>query len=646
MTSLGALQMAVAEIPAGLTLDRSSIEPMWVAPYIWTARFDGTRIELSGYAPDEPSIARFRTADLSGTPLATGLSLASGAPENYADLSLSLLEQLALLEEGEASIIDGVGRLSGRPATVEIAQAVTNRLSGNGSIVTLAPPPVADYWVSVSRQASGILVFDGFVPDEATRASLSEIDGADVNFLKLGSGAPASYRSGLDFALSLLTHISEGRVNLSGERLSITGIAKSPTDYGTLQQLVTAELPQGIQVGTMDFVPPRAARYEFTATRQEDGVITLTGMLPNPDVEQQLLTAAGSKASSQVAYASGAPNNFASASRQALDLLALLDEGTVQFDGTGWTVKGIPGSSIDRGAIETEFAVNGLAQAGWSWQLAEPAATPAAVSPYVFSAERLPDGSFLFTGNVPAQSLRDYLAVHVESRVTDTTKLSAGAPEQFAGQVRSAVDALLELEEGKAVFNGQQWTVSGVAENAERRAASLALVTQTLPLGASPAISAPQPEAPKPPVAQAEQPPVPTETPAAPTTTPALLAQCKEEVAALSARNAILFQSGAAIIASSAVPELDALAQAVAICPETSVYVEGHTDSDGDEQKNLALSVARAEAVVGALIERGVAADRLYAVGYGESQPVTANDTADGKRQNRRIVVTVQDKNS
>ena len=78
------------------------------------------------------------------------------------------------------------------------------------------------------------------------------------------------------------------------------------------------------------------------------------------------------------------------------------------------------------------------------------------------------------------------------------------------------------------------------------------------------------------------------------------------------------------------------------LCPNAAIDVEGHTDSDGDDQRNLALSVARAEAVVNALIERGVAPERLYAIGYGEAQPVADNATAAGKRQNRRIVVSVR----
>ena len=88
---------------------------------------------------------------------------------------------------------------------------------------------------------------------------------------------------------------------------------------------------------------------------------------------------------------------------------------------------------------------------------------------------------------------------------------------------------------------------------------------------------------------------------------------------------------------------LGMLAADLGECPETAVYIEGHTDADGPDDLNLALSVARAEAVVDALVERGVAYQRLYAVGYGESLPIASNDTRDGKQANRRIAFTVLD---
>lgn len=67
--------------------------------------------------------------------------------------------------------------------------------------------------------------------------------------------------------------------------------------------------------------------------------------------------------------------------------------------------------------------------------------------------------------------------------------------------------------------------------------------------------------------------------------------------------------------------------------------VEGHTDSDGDEDYNLKLSQRRAKAVVELLTERyGVPAAMLEAVGKGEYEPVASNETDEGKQQNRRVV--------
>ncbi|TFH70793.1 OmpA family protein [Gammaproteobacteria bacterium LSUCC0112] len=67
--------------------------------------------------------------------------------------------------------------------------------------------------------------------------------------------------------------------------------------------------------------------------------------------------------------------------------------------------------------------------------------------------------------------------------------------------------------------------------------------------------------------------------------------------------------------------------------------VEGHTDSAGSDEYNQSLSERRAAAVRQVLIERfGVSAARVTSVGYGESRPVTSNETADGRAQNRRVV--------
>ncbi len=71
--------------------------------------------------------------------------------------------------------------------------------------------------------------------------------------------------------------------------------------------------------------------------------------------------------------------------------------------------------------------------------------------------------------------------------------------------------------------------------------------------------------------------------------------------------------------------------------PDLKFSVEGHTDSDGDETKNQTLSEQRAKAVLDQLISMGISADRLTSNGFGESQPIVDNGTAEGKANNRRV---------
>ena len=67
------------------------------------------------------------------------------------------------------------------------------------------------------------------------------------------------------------------------------------------------------------------------------------------------------------------------------------------------------------------------------------------------------------------------------------------------------------------------------------------------------------------------------------------------------------------------------------------MVITGHTDTDGDDNTNQALSSDRANAVKDFMLNAGVAPTRLSAVGYGKTQPLVANDTSENKAKNRRI---------
>ncbi len=104
-------------------------------------------------------------------------------------------------------------------------------------------------------------------------------------------------------------------------------------------------------------------------------------------------------------------------------------------------------------------------------------------------------------------------------------------------------------------------------------------------------------------------------------------------------REHIRFASDSAVVPTSAQARLKEVAAVLKSDPRV-LTIAGHTDSLGRPDRNVALSLARAEAVKAYLVEQGLAADRLKAVGLGEAHPLASNRTAKGRAQNRRIDIT------
>lgn len=105
----------------------------------------------------------------------------------------------------------------------------------------------------------------------------------------------------------------------------------------------------------------------------------------------------------------------------------------------------------------------------------------------------------------------------------------------------------------------------------------------------------------------------------------------------------IHFAMGSAEITTESYATLDQVSQILGACPDQRFEVAAHTDNFGDAQANLALSWARADAVITALTARGIPETRLSGRGYGDTRPVADNTTEVGRAANRRIEFTPLD---
>ena len=179
----------------------------------------------------------------------------------------------------------------------------------------------------------------------------------------------------------------------------------------------------------------------------------------------------------------------------------------------------------------------------------------------------------MLVGEVPAEAMAKYLGVIAGNVAIDGLVPTEGAPDDFLPNASAGLNALEQMQEGTLTLAEGQWSLTGKVMTEDQRIAALSPI-EALPDAADWTTDV---------------------------SLPAAIDVCRASVSAFAERNAILFQSGSALITEASGPALDELAADLFVCPDATVHIEGHTDADGPDDLNLALSVARAEAVVEAL---------------------------------------------
>jgi OOP family OmpA-OmpF porin len=199
------------------------------------------------------------------------------------------------------------------------------------------------------------------------------------------------------------------------------------------------------------------------------------------------------------------------------------------------------------------------------------------------------------------------------------TRTDAALPDGWPVRVFAGLQALAEVEEGALLVRADTVEVRGVTGSQEARGRITQILSGKLGPGQTFRVNVRYDEA-LDPIASL---PTPEE--------------CAADVNAVISRTKITFTPASAEIATTARPVLDELAAILAACPPMQLEIAGHTDAQGSEGGNKALSQARAEAVLLALQGRRVDISGMTAVGYGEATPIADNDNEEGREANRRI---------
>ncbi len=618
---------------------RNDIPPPVQSPYVLSIVKQDNTVTLSGYALDAQSRDRLVSEvsrQMPGTVVTAAIDIAHGAPRDWQSGVAFMLTQVALTQSAEARLSDLDLSFRGVGATPQSYDALVRALSGRlpGALRLVAsetlPPRIENYtWRAVID--ADTVVISGAVPDKASRANilthlktvLPDVKLEDKTYY--AAGAPPGWLEAIRFLLDQAGDLEAGaEIAVENGKLHVNARARSPQAYLEVVEKMAA-VPQGFERGDVIIQPPVVERYIWRV-RRENGSVTLSGFIPSPAVRNIVNTSARVELADvdvrdQMLIAQGTPLgvDWGAATDYGLKLAARLASGTVFLENDTISIEGVAKTIDDYRALLA--AISGELPANL-YLLREvvkpPSDADAASLPYTFKAT--------FDGRT--------VAVDGLARAEDVQSLNAFIATQFANAERK-INIDVSARGREDVKEDIRMLLRRLAASLEGR---FRIIDDSLSYFAVVQSQA---------QAQPEQSEI---ADAAATFTHANIviegldvfsarraSSCESILNDFVRQHRIRFATASARLTAAGRDTLARIIGSIARCPDTRITVEGHTDSDGDADYNLALSQQRADAVVEYLVQAQIAPDRLSAIGYGETRPIATNNTEEGKSRNRRI---------
>ncbi len=491
--------------------------------------------------------------------------------------------------------------------------------------------------IEMLRNDDGIQLI-GLLPEGTDRATLTEAAAALVEPALLSDmleeaayPAPETWGAAFAFAVEALKTLPRAKISVAADHVTVTAIAGSEQEKRVFVSDLEAIRPAGIQVA-VDVTAPRPVLTPFTLrfVKDEKGARFDACSADSEKARAQILAAAGTAGAQTDALTCtvglGVPSpSWASATVAGIAAVTSLGDATITFSDADVTLEagvGVPQDVYDRVVGEFRSALPDVFSL--DAKLAEKTLN-ANAGPAEFTATKAED-----TGQVELRGrLTDELGqTAVESlakarfgagKVYMATRLDPELPDGWPIRVMAGLEALAELHHGSLLVRADLVEVKGFAGAQGAKAKIAQILSNQLGKGQTFRVDVQYVKA-LDPLAS-----LPTAL------------ECSEAVDAIVTANKIKFPPGSAEIDADASKIIAMIAKALERCGPVRLEIAGHTDAQGSDGGNLALSQARAEAVLVALQGRQVDVSGMSAKGYGEGIAIADNGTDAGREANRRI---------
>ncbi|MFT6023085.1 MAG: OOP family OmpA-OmpF porin [Ascidiaceihabitans sp.] len=499
------------------------------------------------------------------------------------------------------------------------------------SVAAIAPPRFS---AEILRNDSGVSII-GLIPTDTDKSEIID------RFAAMSSGAkvtdliesadyptPDGWEDALAFALTAMEQLPRSKVSVKPGRVAITAISDSAIAKAKLEKNLKRAAPPGLQL-TLVISAPRPVITPFTLRFliDEQGA-RFDACSADTEVAKasilQSASAAGLTGADTCTVGMGVPSpKWAQAVDKSIAALAEIGGGSVTISDADITLIGVEGvaqGEFDRIVGELD---NDLPEV-----FALYAKLPETVDPNQgipeFIATLSPEGQVQLRGRLADDNMRTIANSYAQARfgsdrVHVATRAVDGLPNDWITRVLTGLEALSSLNNGALTVSPTSVTLRGNTGNESASADIATLLASKLG----------EAEAFKIDVTYQKK-----LDPVAGLPTPA---ECEAEIGSILTTGKIAFEPGSATIDAGALGTMDDIAETLKKCGDLLLEIQGHTDSQGREEMNLALSQSRAQSVLNELRARRVLTASFTAKGYGEARPIEDNDSADGREANRRI---------
>lgn len=492
-----------------------------------------------------------------------------------------------------------------------------------------------DFSVQILRNDDGISLI-GLAPASMDRdtfvTSLDALaDGDKVTDMLESTDHPApdNWDASVAFALDALKLLPRAKIAVAPGRVNITAISDSPAQKAQFESSLRRKTPKGVEA-ILDISAPHPVIAPFTLRFLiDDQGARFDACSADSDQARTRILAAAADAGAVDADCTvglGVPTPaWADAVGMGLQAMKTIGHGSITFSDADITLVADPEVSqavFDRVVGELESNLPDVFSLRATHTPKAKGTADKGIAE--FTAELTPDGRVDLAGRLTDDLSRQAVESFAKARFGSTEvhtaiRLAENLPPGWSARVLVALQALGEMNSGKIVVHAGDLAVEGVTGSQGTQANVARILSSKLGQGGKfriavrydkkldPLLGLPTPQ------------------------------ECVSQVNDILSAKKIAFEPGSAIIDPSAKDTLDKIAAVMKNCEDYPIEVGGHTDAQGRDEMNQALSDQRAHAVIAALQDRRIITSNLKARGYGESVPIEPNNTEAGREKNRRI---------